>query len=143
VGKITDYPEYHAGETHDLDYVLRSLHLHNSDVPLVAVGYSLGGIMLLKSLREKDSEIHLAAAAAVSVPFELPEFASRLEKGLSRIYQRWLIGSMKKTARRKADQHDTDLGLPALLKARNFREFDNLGTAPLRGFRNADHYVRY
>jgi len=62
---------YHAGETGDLDYVIRWLHLHNPDMPLFAVGYSLGANMLLKLLGQKDPEIPLAAAAAVSVPFEL------------------------------------------------------------------------
>ena len=95
--------------------------------------------MLLKLLGQKASEIPLAAAA-VSVPFELSECASRLEKGLSKIYQHWLIGSMKRTAIRKADQHETGLDVAALLKARTFREFDNLGTAPLHGFHDADHY---
>ena len=37
---------------------------------------------------------------------------------------------MKKTAIRKADQHETGLDIPALLKTRTFRELDNLGTAP-------------
>lgn len=120
---------YHAGETNDLDHVMRWLHLHNSNVPLFAVGYSLGGNMRLKLLGQKDPEIPLAAAA-VSVPFELSQCASRLEKGLSKVYQHWLIGSMKKTAIRKADQHDTGLDIPALLKTRTFRELDNLGTAP-------------
>ncbi len=131
---------YHAGETGDLDYVIRWLHLLNPDMPLFAVGYSLGANMLLKLLGQKDPEIPLAAAAAVSVPFELSQCASRLEKGFSKIYQHWLIGSMKKTAIRKADQHDTGLDIPALLKTRTFREFDNLGTAPLHGFRDAEHY---
>ena len=94
--------------------------------------------MRLKLLGQKDPEIPLAAA--VSVPFELSQCASRLEKGLSKVYQHWLIGSMKKTAIRKADQHDTGLDIPALLKTRTFREFDNLGTAPLHGFRDAEHY---
>ncbi len=120
---------YHAGETNDLDHVIRWLHLHNSNVPLFAVGYSLGGNMRLKLLGQKDSETPLAAAA-VSVPFELSQCASRLEKGLSKVYQHWLIGSMKKTAIRKADQHDTGLDMPALLKTRTFRELDNLGTPP-------------
>ena len=131
---------YHAGETNDLDYVIRWLHRHNPDVPLFAVGYSLGGNMLLKLLGQKDPEIPLAAAAAISVPFELSQCASRLEKGLSRLYQHWLVGSMKKTAIRKAYQHNTGLNIPALLKTRTFREFDNLGTAPLHGFRDAEHY---
>ena len=44
---------YYAGETNDLDHVIRWLHLHNSNVPLFAVGYSLDGNMRLKLLGQK------------------------------------------------------------------------------------------
>ena len=43
---------YHSGETGDLDFVVRTLVAREPSVPLYAVGFSLGGNVLLKWLGE-------------------------------------------------------------------------------------------
>jgi len=140
-GEINRLPRsYHAGETRDLDFVINRIRERFPSAPLFAVGYSLGANMLLKWLGEQGEVIPLSAAIGVSVPFDLGSCAARLEVGLSRIYQYRLLRSMKSTVRRKAYLLHKQIDVARLLKTRTFRTFDNLGTAPIHGFQDADDY---
>lgn len=131
---------YHSGHTADFDYFLRSIRAREPETPLAAIGYSLGGNALLKWLGENAGERILRTAVAVSVPFRLDLCAEAINRGVSRIYQKHLIGRMLKSARRKlalirAAGHD-----PSLDGIRTFRDFDEALTAPLHGFASADDY---
>ena len=57
---------YHAGETNDIRFFLDGLQAAGFDGPLMAVGYSLGGNVLLKYLGETGAQTPLVSAAAVS-----------------------------------------------------------------------------
>jgi hypothetical protein len=131
---------YHAGETQDPDFIINRIHERFPSAPLFAVGYSLGANMLLKWLGEQGDSALLVAAIAVSVPFDLGSCAARLENGWSRIYQYRLLESMKTTVRQKAHLLDKKIDVARLLKTGTFRTFDNLGTAPIHGFQDADDY---
>ncbi|HED16244.1 MAG TPA: alpha/beta fold hydrolase, partial [Gammaproteobacteria bacterium] len=58
---------YHAGETDDLTLILELLRQRYPDRPVFAVGYSLGGNVLLKWLGETGENNPLSAALAISV----------------------------------------------------------------------------
>src|SRR5210317_418853 len=100
---------YHAGETNDLRYFLETLHkspeaAENSG-PMVAVGYSLGGNVLLKYLGESGVATPLRAATAVCVPLDLHECAKALDTGFSKRYQKYLLKRMKAAVNRKFDRY--------------------------------------
>ncbi|MHB1565403.1 MAG: hydrolase [Acidiferrobacter sp.] len=102
------------------------------------VGYSLGGAVLLNWLAAKaPARVH--AAAAVSVPFDLHRAADRLNHGFSRFYQWVLLRQTKRSLRRKIRLRGVPR-LPPFHHLRTFRDFDNIVTAPLHGFRDADDY---
>jgi len=64
-GDINRLPRtYHAGETGDPDFVIGWLRHHYPGVALFAVGFSLGGNMLLKLLGEQAGSCVLSGAAA-------------------------------------------------------------------------------
>ena len=71
---------YHSGETGDLAYVIRWVRERaGTGTDLAAMGFSLGGNVLLKYLGERDPEdTGLSAAAVVSVPFDLAASARHL-----------------------------------------------------------------
>ena len=131
---------YHSGETGDFEYVMHRLHERNPSTPVVAVGYSLGGSVLLKWLAERGVGAELAAAVAVSVPFRLALVAERLERGFSRAYKRHFIVDLRRTILAKFQHRPGPLDLDAVRRERSFRGFDNRVTAPLHGFRDAEHY---
>ncbi len=133
---------YHGGETRDLRRVLEHCRRQRPDARLYAVGFSLGGNILLKWLGESPDSL-LDAAAAVSVPFRLDLGAQRLEHGLSRLYQAHLVNGMKRSVDRKRRRMPHPVDRRALSRCRTFEEIDTCLTAPLHGFRDArDYYAR-
>lgn len=135
---------YHSGETLDAKQLINFLKSSYPDSPLAAVGFSLGGNMLLKLQAELGSQSELKAAVSVCAPLMLSNCANRLNKGFSRVYQRHLINRMKKNLRVKAKKHNFErlisLDKQKISQLKNFREFDNQVTAPLHGFKGVDDY---
>ena len=139
---------YHSGETGDLRFVLRLLRERFPQRPLGAVGFSVGGNVLLKYLGEVGGgngsvpAVAPAAAAAVSVPFDLSLGADWIERGFSRVYRRYLVRKLHRKVRLKADRLRSLIDVDRVLAARTFREFDDLATAPVHGFAGAEDYYR-
>jgi len=129
---------YHAGETNDLRYFLSTLGAAVG--PLMAVGYSLGGNVLLKYLGESADRTRLRAATAVCVPLNLHVCADALNTGFSKLYQRYLLKRMKKSVTRKFDRYTAAFDWSRAMAARTFGEFDDAVTAPLHGFASMEDY---
>lgn len=136
---------YHSGETSDARYFIDQLRERFPHHPLLAVGVSLGGNMLVNYLAETGEASGLTAAQIISPPLDLSACSSRIEQGFSRVYQRYLLGSMKKNMLKKM------AALPDLLPFQteqiagiaSLRQFDDTVTAPLHGFADAaDYYQR-
>jgi hypothetical protein len=136
---------YHSGETEDFDFVARTLAAREPGVPLVAVGVSLGGNVLLKWLGEHPGQTVVAAAAALSAPFDLAASARHLETPIGRIYVRSFVATLAPKARSVAGRFPeaaSRMDLARAERAASFREFDDAATAPLHGFAGADDYYR-
>ena len=135
---------YHSGETSDLQRLVEYLRRQYPNAPLLVVGYSLGGNVLLKWLGEQGRNAAVDAAVAVSVPMQLDLCADRMETGLSRLYQYYLVKKLQHSTRRKFSQRDDcPYPLEQLRQLRSFRQFDHQFTAPLHGFSSgADYYQR-
>lgn len=136
---------YHAGKTDDLQTVITELIRREPDSPLFAIGYSLGGNVLLKWLGEiadKHLENPLKAAVAVSVPFQLAKTAEQLKAGFSRFYQWRLLRELSASHHHKCKHLTKPSPVQSIDASRlkTFWEFDNAITAPLHGFKNADDY---
>ncbi len=128
---------YHSGETGDVAQVIEILARRHPGAPLAAVGYSLGGNVLLKWLGERGGDSPLACGVAVSVPFSLSACADQLDKGPSRLYQAHFLRDLKASRLRKRPGE----ALPEPL--RTIRAWDERVTAPLHGFEGAeDYYTR-
>lgn len=140
-GEINRLPRsYHAGETDDLDYVMATLKNRYPRARLSAVGFSLGGNVLLKWLGENNDHPLINAAVAVSVPFDLKNVVNRLQTGFSKIYQWHLLNQLKNEVLRKKQLLAPWVKVEEIHKIKNFQAFDELITAPLYGFNNADDY---
>lgn len=119
---------YHAGETHDLETIIQALLVRYPGIPITAIGFSLGGNVLLKWLGETSEHNPLTAAIAISIPFELDKSVARINRGFSRVYQQFLLSSLNKKV--NAD-------------FKTLHEFDDKVTAPLHGFVDAkDYYTK-
>lgn len=131
---------YHAGATKFIRFFIEHLRTKADQGPIIAVGYSMGGNILLKYLGEEGISTPLHAAAAISVPLNLHISSKALTEGFSKIYQNYLLIRMKKSVRLKFDQYTTAFDWQRAMKARTFAEFDDAVTAPLHGFSGKDEY---
>lgn len=134
---------YFAGDSKDIERMLRhvkSLHAH---APVYAVGVSLGGNALLKWLGEQGEAARtlVERAAGVSAPLDLTAAGRTLDRGFNRrVYTARFLVTLKQKALRKAAGFPGVLDAKAIAAATTFREFDTLVTARLHGFRDADDY---
>lgn len=136
---------YHSGETSDLDFVLRTLAARHGG-PILAAGVSLGGNVLLKWLGENPGERLVAAAAALSVPYDLAAGDRHMASFPSVFYVRSFVKTLTPKAEslaRRFPETAARLDLPRAVRAWTFREFDDAANAPLHGFAGAaDYYAR-
>jgi len=127
---------YNGGDYTDLAFLLDTLDQTHADVPKAAVGFSLGGNVLMRYLGNHP-EASLVAAVGVSVPYDYDASADYLPS----FYQHSLLRSMKRKALQKIQQ---GLLMPAtesqVRAVKRLRQFDNLLTAPLYDFDSALHY---
>lgn len=134
---------YHSGMTSDPLEVLQALAQRHPDRPRLAVGFSMGGNVLLRLLGEEGQAAPVDAAVAVSVPLELRPCADRLNRGISRAYQRVLLQRVRRRVQEREELLREVIDLDAALQARNFWEFDAAFTAPLHAYDSAlDYYER-
>lgn len=133
---------YHSGDTNDLAFIVSYLHIKHPGVPIAAVGISLGGNVILKWLGETANDNLLIGAIAVSVPFELQNVALHMNKGFSKIYQWRILRQLCAALFIKFQKMPCPFDLSKLKQVKSFYDFDNLVTAPLHNFANADEYYQ-
>jgi predicted alpha/beta-fold hydrolase len=135
---------YHSGETTDTAFVLERIAGEYPESPLAVAGVSLGGNVLLKFLGERGDNLppQLKAAAAISVPFDLSLSSRRINRGFSRFYQRFFLGSLRRKAQEKARRFPDLAPADKISGLRTLEDFDNVITGPLHGFRDAQDYYQ-
>ena len=130
---------YYAGRSDDLRRLLALLPESLTRDGVAAVGYSLGGSILLKYLGEEGAATPLRAAATVCAPIELAATGQHMMRLRNRLYHRYLLGRMKEQA----------MGTGAVLSARERRaileantvwDYDEHFIAPRHGFAGAEDY---
>ena len=129
---------YHSGDSTEVDWILRRF-----STPVDAIGVSLGGNALLKWLGEKshDAKTLVHRAAAISAPLDLSAAGRALDRGLNRLlYTRMFLSTLKPKSLAKLETFPGIFDRSRLAASRTFREFDDVFTAPLHGFRGVDHY---
>ncbi len=131
--------QYHAGRTRDLRDALAALPAEASRNGFVAVGYSLGGNMILKYAAEHGG---LRGAVSVSAPIDLAAASDRFLALRNRLYLRYLLGRIKQetlAASEGLGEEERAL-IPTL---RTILEFDDRFVAPRNGYSGAaDYYAR-
>jgi len=134
---------YFAGDSADIERILRHVKSQHPDAPVYTVGVSLGGNALLKWLGEQGEAARglVERAAGVSAPLDLTAAGHALDRGFNRrVYTARFLLTLKAKALRKAARFPGVLDADAIAAATTFREFDTLFTALLHGFRDAEDY---
>jgi predicted alpha/beta-fold hydrolase len=132
---------YHSGDSGEIDWMLRRFAQRGT--PLFAAGVSLGGNVLLKWLGERGPGAAdlVRRAAAISAPIDLAAAGAALDRGLNRrLYTKLFLLTLKGKALAKRTLGHVRFDEQRMARVRTLREFDDLMTAPLHGFRDADDY---
>lgn len=132
------YKSYHSGFTKDLEQFINS-HPYKKKVyeSNFIIGFSLGGNITLKYLSLNNSN-PFDAAVTISVPISLKDSALELEGFINSIYMSRFL--KKLCSKLKIKQNFTKDELTILDGMKTFRAFDDFYTAPVNGYRNAEHY---
>lgn len=136
---------YHSGDTADVRTALELLVGEFPDAEFCLAGVSLGGNVLLKYLGEDPAAVpeNIRAAAAISVPYDLARSARRISNGISRIYQKFFLSTLKKKVLEKRQTFPELPDESVIRRIRTMVEFDDLVTAPVHGFEGAaDYYYK-
>jgi len=135
---------YHSGDTADAKVWIEHLHKTYPKSPLHAVGFSIGGNMLLKLLGEWQEETLLRSAVSVSAPMQLDICADTIEKGFAKVYQNYLLKPLKKSllAKYKKFDMETLIGIneQQVEQIKTVREFDECYIAKIHGFASSREY---
>ena len=135
---------YHSGAIEDAQALIAELGRRFPGKPMIAIGYSLGGNMLV-NLLARGCPGELTAAVVISAPLQLASCADRVNQGFSRVYQRYLLRTMRANLQSKI-RHQGAAGArwrpEQVSRIATLRDFDEQVTAPLHGFDSADHYYR-
>lgn len=127
---------YHSGETEDYETVFEWIERQFTGRPLGAIGFSLGGNALLKSLGEHGEEHPVDAAVAVSVPYDLALGSRVISEGFNRIYEYRFLRTLRKKLEEKRGRYPD---LPTF-SGNTLYEFDDQVTSRIHGFRDAEDY---
>jgi predicted alpha/beta-fold hydrolase len=135
---------YHSGDTEDAHAWISHLKSSFPNSPLFAIGYSLGGNMLLKLLALYGTTSPFKAAVAVSAPIQLASCAKTMQLGFARVYQQYLLRPLKQSLLHKFATHDyaslIGLNAKSVKKINTIEQFDDLYTAKIHGFKDAKDY---
>ncbi|NQW50187.1 MAG: alpha/beta fold hydrolase [Rhodospirillales bacterium] len=131
--------QYYAGRSQDFRALLANLPPDLARDGLRAVGYSLGGAMLLKYLGEEGEASPLGAAATVCAPIDLSVTCRRMMQPRNTLYHRHILRMMKLEAT-AAGASVTAAERAAILGSRSVWDYDEVFIAPRHGFAGAENY---
>ena len=131
--------QYYAGRSQDLREALALLPAELRANGLIAVGYSLGGAVLLKYLGEEGVAAPLLAAATVCTPIDLSATCAHMLRPRNLLYHAHIIANMKREA--TAPGAELSAGeRAAIVGSRTVWDYDERFIAPRHGFAGAEDY---
>ena len=134
---------YHGGCSDDVRAVAGFFRQQNPAAPLILVGLSLGGNIVLKLAGESAANPlpGLVAVAALAPPIDMIGCAQMLAQPRNHLYEQYFVRHLKDQVRRNRRHHPDQLR-PRFPPHLTMRLFDDLVTAPSWGFADALDYYR-
>ena len=134
---------YHGGCSDDVRAVASFFRQENPNAPLILLGMSLGGNIVLKLAGEAATNplTGLHAVAALAPPIDMVACAYMIAQPRNHLYEQYFVRHLKDQVRRNRRHHSqaARLRFPRHL---TMRLFDELVTAPSWGFADAMDYYR-
>ena len=128
---------YHSGRAEDLSQVIAfgrkmlSAHFH------IAIGFSLSANALLLLSAKVRAQVLPDLSICVNGPIDLDSASIKLTQGLNRIYDKRFVLELKSYVKLNKPE-----AFSIIKDVKDLREFDEVYTAPVGGFKNrADYYA--
>lgn len=128
---------YHSGRANDLSRVIEFGRKMLPGHKHLAIGFSLSANALLLLAAKVRAEVQPDYAIAVNAPINLDRASILLQKGLSKIYDKRFTLELGNYIRRNRPEDARNLS-----RVKDLREFDEVFTAPIGGFKNRDDYYK-
>ncbi|XP_055337445.1 protein ABHD1-like [Paramacrobiotus metropolitanus] len=145
-GDLKTPKSYCAVDTTDIAEVIQLLKRRYPTVPVMAVGISLGGILLCQYLAycgKNNIDSLLVGVMAVSVGWNIFESCKTLEQPLNwLLFNRMLTRSLCAAVHRHSNMLKNNYDLEGLKNVRTIREFDSHITSKMFGFSDVDEYYK-
>lgn len=133
VGLATE--PYHSGRAEDLSKVIAFGRKKLPDHHHIAIGFSLSANALLLLSAKVRAEILPDVSICVNGPIHLDSASIKLTQGLNRLYDKRFVLELQRYV--KANHHDAFTKVKSI---KDLREFDEVYTAPIGGFKSRAHY---
>jgi predicted alpha/beta-fold hydrolase len=130
---------YHSGLTSDAHSILQTI----KDAwrqPVLVIGFSLGGNVVLKLAGELGETQLLQGVCAVSPPIDLAVCVRAIDKPSNILYARRFLDRLRKRIERKSRLAPHLYSSDGLHTVKTIWQFDDRYTAPLFGFGTAANY---
>jgi predicted alpha/beta-fold hydrolase len=133
---------YHSGDAAEIEWIVQRVKAEDAARRVYVAAISLGGNATLKWLGEQGTNAtrFVEGAAAVSAPVDLMAAGEALGRGFCRYYTWRFLRTMKPRALAKLKVYPGIFDAHAMLASTTLRQFDDIVTAPLHGFKDTDDY---
>lgn len=130
---------YHSGRGDDVSEVVAFCRKQFAKKQLITVGFSLSGNAVLSLLTGIRGEHLPDQAIVVNGPTDLKASSESLKQGFNRLYDLWFVNGCRKEIRSRQEKNLISLKVK-IPRWAYLHDVDELYTAPLGGFKNADDY---
>ncbi|HVN08720.1 MAG TPA: alpha/beta fold hydrolase [Patescibacteria group bacterium] len=135
---------YNSGLSGDYRAVVRALARTDGLREIFLSGFSMGGNLVLKAAGEMGRESPVPAAfagvAAVCPSMDLAACVDAIHQPRNAFYERYFVRNLIKRYRKKVELFPQHFALNGVDRIRTIREFDDVITAPICGYGNAENY---
>jgi predicted alpha/beta-fold hydrolase len=135
---------YHGSSFEDLKKVFEYLTYRNPNSPMIGIGFSLSGGIILKMLSQIQVRDKLLLDYVISIcpVTDFKESSKQIHQGINKIFERYFINLCIKMARRRFVEYNDLEPLPKFRKNMSLYEFDDIYTSKEAGYNNADEYYK-
>lgn len=142
-GKGLAQKNYHCGQSEDILFAIKQLHIESPESPIVVVGFSLGGNIVIKMAANLESEAkrYIAKIICINAPLDVRSSIELLSQPHNRMYEKYFLRLLKAQVnfREKSFPHLEKYHFPEKM---TLYDFDEIYTAPNSGFTSAEDYYQ-
>lgn len=134
---------YHSGSSEDVEEVIKHLHREFPHSPIILIGFSLGGNLVLKMAGELGdiAKSLISEVIAIGPPVDLYKSVQMISDRTNRFYEKYFLRLLRQDIDYRMEKFD-DLERIEFPKRLTMRKFDECFTAPQAGFKDAIDYYR-